>query len=411
MVASAHSVGRAARQAATLASTSNGSPAGVAPALQPPSIGGSPAQLQPSPAGASAAAGKGPEPGTAAAAEEDDVEVLPPSAFAAAAEAPLHRPSLNGHAPSSLEPGAAGTGREWLEKQRHLAVVTAAPAEPPATPVAVVGGVPAAASAQQGRQPQLLPRDPASRLVSQAPARAQSQGQVSAGWACGIPLAGWICAGCAPAAVREGDGAEQPGQARRWEPIEPAVPSTPHAAAAAAVAAAEEEGAVPWTPLPSASFTAAPRAVVVPSEQLAIPAAAAAALERSGGLLRSLTSAARPQGLCPSVGQALPGLAVRRASDCPAQPVQLFFGVIDFLQAYTLRKRFERTFKAVVQDGAAVSVADPGAYRRRFMASMRELFVPDDTGGAAVEAGAAAVAAAAAAWDGSMRGSRTSRQL
>lgn len=40
-----------------------------------------------------------------------------------------------------------------------------------------------------------------------------------------------------------------------------------------------------------------------------------------------------------------------------------------------MAKRAEHAWKAVVQDGGAVSVTDPHAYRERFLRAVQQLFV------------------------------------
>jgi len=49
----------------------------------------------------------------------------------------------------------------------------------------------------------------------------------------------------------------------------------------------------------------------------------------------------------------------------------LFFGIIDILQSYRLKKRLEHTFKAMFHDGNAISVTDPKFYKRRFLDFLR----------------------------------------
>lgn len=41
-----------------------------------------------------------------------------------------------------------------------------------------------------------------------------------------------------------------------------------------------------------------------------------------------------------------------------------------------MRKRLEHSLKAVVNDGQAISVVEPRAYARRFLAFMDRVFVP-----------------------------------
>ena len=57
------------------------------------------------------------------------------------------------------------------------------------------------------------------------------------------------------------------------------------------------------------------------------------------------------------------------------QDAILFLGVIDWLQPYNTRKRFEHSFKSILLDGSAISVCEPSSYARRFMKLMRNVFV------------------------------------
>jgi len=75
-------------------------------------------------------------------------------------------------------------------------------------------------------------------------------------------------------------------------------------------------------------------------------------------------------------GRAVPAMAVSKAGG-HAEPVLLFFGIIDFLQSYTARKMVERAFKATIHDGDAVSVANPKLYSERFMHAMEKILVSD----------------------------------
>eukprot|EP00887_Chlorella_sp_A99_P001758 scaffold19.g1758.t1 len=75
------------------------------------------------------------------------------------------------------------------------------------------------------------------------------------------------------------------------------------------------------------------------------------------------------------LGFAMPALAVGRQEPRQADEVVLFFGVIDFLQEYNMRKKLEHSFKSVVADGSAISVCDPRAYARRFLAFMEQVFL------------------------------------
>ena len=57
----------------------------------------------------------------------------------------------------------------------------------------------------------------------------------------------------------------------------------------------------------------------------------------------------------------------------------LFFGVIDFLQSYTVRKAAEHAIKAVAfASGDSMSVVNPKQYARRFNDAMARLFVVAD---------------------------------
>eukprot|EP01025_Chloroclados_australasicus_P032684 TRINITY_DN3312_c1_g1_i2.p2 TRINITY_DN3312_c1_g1~~TRINITY_DN3312_c1_g1_i2.p2 ORF type:complete len:868 (-),score=148.82 TRINITY_DN3312_c1_g1_i2:719-3133(-) len=57
------------------------------------------------------------------------------------------------------------------------------------------------------------------------------------------------------------------------------------------------------------------------------------------------------------------------------EAVILFFGVIDFLQEYSLSKKLEHNLKAITQDGKGVSVVNPTAYSQRFLNFMKKVFV------------------------------------
>ncbi|KDD73650.1 hypothetical protein H632_c1963p1 [Helicosporidium sp. ATCC 50920] len=75
------------------------------------------------------------------------------------------------------------------------------------------------------------------------------------------------------------------------------------------------------------------------------------------------------------IGFAVPALAVQTVRDdgpvSGPEPVLLYFGIIDFLQDYTLRKRLEKMFKR--EDA---SVASPGDYATRFQTFLSRLFLP-----------------------------------
>eukprot|EP00891_Asterochloris_glomerata_P007971 jgi/Astpho2/7971/Aster-06568 len=57
------------------------------------------------------------------------------------------------------------------------------------------------------------------------------------------------------------------------------------------------------------------------------------------------------------------------------EPVLVYYGIIDFLQEYSMRKRMEHAMKATVFNGKAISVVDPHSYRVRFLHAMNSLFV------------------------------------
>ena len=59
----------------------------------------------------------------------------------------------------------------------------------------------------------------------------------------------------------------------------------------------------------------------------------------------------------------------------PARLLTPLAPFLHILQEYTMAKRAEHAWKAVVQDGGAVSVTDPRAYRERFLRAMQQLFV------------------------------------
>ncbi|KAK9815589.1 hypothetical protein WJX72_006406 [[Myrmecia] bisecta] len=88
--------------------------------------------------------------------------------------------------------------------------------------------------------------------------------------------------------------------------------------------------------------------------------------------LQRLHSVVRPQ-----MGNSITALAIPRSGG-PAQPVLLYFGIIDFLQEYSVRKKLEHFMKASLLDGRAISVVDPKTYSRRFQAFMHEVFLRKD---------------------------------
>ncbi len=77
-------------------------------------------------------------------------------------------------------------------------------------------------------------------------------------------------------------------------------------------------------------------------------------------------------------GTCIPAMAVPKSQPtAKPEPVLLFFGIIDFLQEYTLRKKLEHAAKAAIHPSQSkgVSVADPHAYAKRFMRFMEQVFV------------------------------------
>jgi len=83
------------------------------------------------------------------------------------------------------------------------------------------------------------------------------------------------------------------------------------------------------------------------------------------------------------LGWAVPAVALRRSSSTgllQREPVLLYFGIIDFLQPYNARKKLERAWKASLH-GQSVSVADPGFYAKRFLASLKNVFVEEGSHG------------------------------
>eukprot|EP00887_Chlorella_sp_A99_P001757 scaffold19.g1757.t1 len=153
--------------------------------------------------------------------------------------------------------------------------------------------------------------------------------------------------------------------------------------------ATADDPAPPSPPSPASFASASPRSLA--ASQAAAAAAAelllrgaaaarpaprpplpAAKLEQRQRLAR-LLSHGEPR---PSYGRAVPALAVRAdGSGGRSEPVLLYFGIIDFLQDYTLRKRAEHLLKAAMHNGSAISVCDPRAYARRFLAFMEQVFL------------------------------------
>lgn len=76
----------------------------------------------------------------------------------------------------------------------------------------------------------------------------------------------------------------------------------------------------------------------------------------------------------PSFGHALPAIALPVAGDAPAEEAVLYFGIIDFLQEYNMRKMLERGVKSVVQDPKTISVTEPKVYAKRFLTFLENVF-------------------------------------
>ena len=76
------------------------------------------------------------------------------------------------------------------------------------------------------------------------------------------------------------------------------------------------------------------------------------------------------------LGQGIEALA--RYKDGTIRPVRAYFGVIDYLQEYTMRKRMERAAKGFMADKQGLSVANPEFYRNRFVEFMLSVFVADN---------------------------------
>lgn len=82
------------------------------------------------------------------------------------------------------------------------------------------------------------------------------------------------------------------------------------------------------------------------------------------------------------LGYALPASVVPRRGtdglsllDVNGEETVLYFGIIDFLQKYNLRKKVEHGVKSVVQDGGAISVVEPKAYAKRFLLFLNTIFL------------------------------------
>ncbi|KAL4451482.1 hypothetical protein ABPG75_007144 [Micractinium tetrahymenae] len=74
------------------------------------------------------------------------------------------------------------------------------------------------------------------------------------------------------------------------------------------------------------------------------------------------------------LGMRLPAVAVSQQAGQQPEQVLLYFGIIDFLQEYNMRKMLEHGLKAVVQDGKAISVVEPRTYAKRFLRFMDRVF-------------------------------------
>jgi len=55
------------------------------------------------------------------------------------------------------------------------------------------------------------------------------------------------------------------------------------------------------------------------------------------------------------------------ARNAKGERLLLFLGVIDILQSYRLKKKFEHTLKSMFTDGDTVSVHRPSFYAERFL--------------------------------------------
>ena len=54
---------------------------------------------------------------------------------------------------------------------------------------------------------------------------------------------------------------------------------------------------------------------------------------------------------------------------------QVRFGIIDYVQQYTLDKIFESKFKNIINGGEAPTIVDPEKYKQRFKKAMKRYFV------------------------------------
>ncbi|CAK0741103.1 hypothetical protein CVIRNUC_001300 [Coccomyxa viridis] len=88
------------------------------------------------------------------------------------------------------------------------------------------------------------------------------------------------------------------------------------------------------------------------------------------GRMMSLHSALRAQ-----LGVAVPAMSIAKEGSLDPEPCLLFFGIVDFLQQYNLRKKSEHAFKSLVLNSKLISVMDPDSYAERFCKSARDLFV------------------------------------
>lgn len=232
----------------------------------------------------------------------------------------------------------------------------------------------------------------------------QHQPQQAAAWwpdvMCGLGGAA-VCLAGGPT------GTASEGSEERWarHPPQPALPLSPHELAAgmgvqqaqrAQQAQQEQAQAERCFVLDSratsvsqvgTSFSSRPTSVLEePAGQMqAATAAGCTALKQQQDKLGRLLSSRSSGDEVGSLGRAVPAVAVRRGSggELQCEPVLLYFGVIDFLQDYTLRKHLEQWTKAAVWGGQAVSVAAPGSYSRRFLAAMQRVLVSSE----AMEAG------------------------
>ncbi|CAL8463327.1 g2861 [Coccomyxa elongata] len=91
---------------------------------------------------------------------------------------------------------------------------------------------------------------------------------------------------------------------------------------------------------------------------------------RGQGRMMSLHSELRAQ-----LGVAVPAMALPEDTSEDPEPVLLFFGIVDFLQHYNMRKRSEHAFKSILMDSRKISCASPKSYADRFCKFMGKLFV------------------------------------